>query len=280
MRTRRALALLVLVPLLLAAACSDGERELTAEEQRYAAAFARDLADGDGGPAITPDQARCVSEVVLRELGVEPFHDAGVEPGDFEGDETPGQLLGTGRVSDQQAEVIARGWLRCVDLASAFIDQAKGLVDMTEDEQACFREGLDEGGALQEYLEVSFTSDDPADVRAVTTAIAQVLRSCTPAPPAPTEEQVIDNMASGFLRNQLTDRAGAECLATGIVRRVGLDTLAGMVRDGGLSAPAMEDQRTVSDAMRAAAEECRVALPEHVFDVGAGGGTGSASTEG
>ena len=127
MRTPRALTVVVLailVPTLAVAACGGGDDGLSAEEQRYADAFARDLADGDDGLAVDDEEGQCVGDAIMRELGTGPFKEAKVEPADLAGDESPGELLGKGAVSDDQAKVIAEEWNECVDLPDVFAHQA------------------------------------------------------------------------------------------------------------------------------------------------------------
>jgi hypothetical protein len=61
MRTPRALtavALAILVTTLGVAACGGDDDGLSAEAQRYADAFARDLADGDDGLAVDDEECR------------------------------------------------------------------------------------------------------------------------------------------------------------------------------------------------------------------------------
>src|SRR6187549_3347787 len=96
---------------------TEASDDLTAEEQEYADAFAVTLADDTNGLAVQPDEADCMANAVMAELGVEPFKDADVTPDDIdpEGESSPGELLGDGVVTDEQAHAILDVWEDCVD---------------------------------------------------------------------------------------------------------------------------------------------------------------------
>lgn len=265
----RAWAVVIAVLAALVAGCGGGDDEepLTAEEQRYASAFARDLSDGDDGVATTAEQAQCIGQGILRVLSARPFHEAGIEPEDLEGDESPGQLLGAGTVSEAEADEIADRWLRCVDLAKDFVARARGLVELDASGRACFEEALRDSGLLHDYLTVSFTSADPADVLAVTTQITGLLADCAPEGVTSTttaaagDAATADRLAELLVQQYAVAPADARCLADGIISRVSAEDLQLMVTAGGPSGPTDAARVRVAEAMRAASGACDVALP-------------------
>ena len=73
---------------LLAACADDGDGDggdtgsaptSPSDEQAYADAFAASLVDDENGFGVEPDEAECMGEAVMTELGVEPFEEAGVD---------------------------------------------------------------------------------------------------------------------------------------------------------------------------------------------------------
>jgi hypothetical protein len=78
--------------------------ELTAEEQEYADAFALALTN-DSGLGVQSGDADCLAAAMMAELGVEPFEAADVTPADIDPDDSssPGELLGDGAISEEQA---------------------------------------------------------------------------------------------------------------------------------------------------------------------------------
>lgn len=267
MRRGRLVSFLV-VPLLLATACGGGDDEepLTKEEQRYANAFARDLSDGDDGLSVTVEEAACIGDAILHVLGVRPFHEAGIEPADLEGDETPGQLLGEGTVSDDQADEIAGRWLDCVDLVEDLVAQAKGSVELDDEGQACFEDALRDGTLPHDYLVVSFTSDDPADVNGILGEMGSILGRCRgaggTATTASPDESTSERLARLLVDRYAEDPDDARCLADGIISRVSADDLQAMVTAGGPGGPSDAARARVAVAMQASAAACGLQLPE------------------
>lgn len=253
----------VLAVVLLAAACSGGSGDgphagaLNAEEQELATAFAADLG-ADTGVPVTPDQARCISEAVLHELGLRPFHDAGVGPEDLTGTKTLGELFGKGRVTDAQGTAIAAAWEGCAGTTDAFAEQARVQVGLDEPGVTCFRARLTESGAVQRYRSLSFTTDDPAEVQGVLDQISGFVESC--AKESGQAARVVAGMADSIAGKGTMTGDEARCLAQHIVDALGVGNLLSIGSAAGLAAAPIDVQRSVAQGLVDAAAACRVPL--------------------
>ena len=196
MRARRALVLLSVVAMGLAA-CSDdggddgdaggsggsGDSDLTSAEQEFADAWSSALQDAEDGFGVPASDADCMGAAIMAELGTDPFEDADVTPADIgdddEGQNSPGELLGAGVISDSQAEAILDTWDDdCADLADILSASADSELGMDEEGAACFTQGLREGDLARHLLLPAFTSnDDEPDPEALGQMVA-LLESC------------------------------------------------------------------------------------------------------
>lgn len=261
MRTPRARTTALIAALtasVVLAACSGGDDGLSTEEQRYADAFARDLADGDDGLAVDEEGGQCVGDAIMRELGTEPFKKAGVEPADLAGNESPGELLGSGTVSDAQADDIAAAWNDCVDLPAVFAREASDQFALNAAGIACFEAELRDSHVLDEYLRISFTSDDPAESRAVLNRIVGLVQQCSAE--GGSGGVLVDAIAASLAGDGKLTAEEATCVAQHVVDEVGADQLVG-IGSGETLADAPEDvQREFAAAIVGAAEQCDLDL--------------------
>jgi hypothetical protein len=261
MRTPRALAVALAVALLGAlalAACGGDDDGLSTEAQRYADAFARDLADGDDGLAVDDEGGQCVGEAIMRELGTGPFKEAKIEPADLAGDESPGELLGSGVVSDEQADAIAEAWNECVDLPEAFALQASDEFGLDDAGVTCFEDELRASDVLDEYLRVSFTSADAAEGRTVLNRIVGLVQQCSAQ--GGSGGVLVDSLAASFAEDGQLTPDEATCLAQHVVDEVGADELVG-IGSGETLADAPEAlQQQFAAAIVKAAEQCDLDL--------------------
>src|ERR671913_945666 len=113
----RLLSPVILCSVLALGACGSdgGEEGLDEDEQAYADAWSATLADGDEDDIqLTEGEADCMGDAVMAELGVEPFEEAGVEADeinqDGDDDDSPGEVLGDGVVSEDQANAVLDVW--------------------------------------------------------------------------------------------------------------------------------------------------------------------------
>jgi hypothetical protein len=220
-RTARQLGSLVVAAVVGLGACSDGG--LSDREQDFADAFAADLSDDDDGFGVDAEGGRCIGTAIMEELGEEPFDEAGVEPEDIAGDESPGELLGGGTVSDDQADVVVERWFDCVDLAATFADEASDEFSLDDEGVDCFEEALRDNGVLVRYLHVSFTSDSREEAQAVLGAIVGLVQGCTE-----TDEGggiLVDSIAASLAADGRLDADQARCVAQEVVDLVGPERL-------------------------------------------------------
>lgn len=250
---RRAAVLLAAVVTL--AACGGGG--LSGREQEFADAFARDLADADDGFGVDDEGGECIAEAIMAELGSEPFEDAGVEPEDVAGEEPPGQLLGGGAVSDEQADAIVEGWRDCVDLPAAFAEQARDEFGLDDDGVACFEAALQDDDALDRYIHVSFTSDEPADAESALGAIVNLVQGCTAAEGGGGGILVDSIAASLAADGQLTPEQ-SQCVAQQVVDIVGAERLIEITGVGELETAPVEVQDEFAQAIVQATTACGI----------------------
>src|SRR5687768_9949354 len=129
----------------VAAGCADeaepdgvaDEGGLSTEEQEYADAFAATLEDDAGGFGVTSEQASCMAEALVAEVGAEPFVEADVRPDDIEpgpGSSSPGALLGDDVVSREQADAVLDVWADdCVDLVEMLVASAGSDLELDDE---------------------------------------------------------------------------------------------------------------------------------------------------
>lgn len=276
MRRTPRLALVLTLFALVGAACggddgseetkgsSDGAGvELTEDEQAYADVFAEDFADEDDGFGVSADDADCMAAAVMGELGTDPFEDADVQAEDLSGDDTPGQLLGEGAVSMEQAEAIYAGWTDCVDLDAVFADSFRKEYEGDAATAECFRSGLEEDDLMQAYVVASFTSGDELDPsEPPLKSIVALVATCTANGEDGSGGALVDSIASSLAASgSLTDEQ-ASCLAQSIVDQIGADELLEGAADGDLKNASPELQSAVVQAVVAAAESCGVPLSD------------------
>jgi hypothetical protein len=247
----------------LVAACS-GDDGLSAEEQAYADAIAADLIDEDGGMGVTEEEADCMSAAIMGELGVEPFEAAEVEPEDLgdDDDETPGQLLGDGAVSEEQAGAIYAEWEGCADLPAAFAASAATQFDADDEAVECLEEGLREGDALESYVIESFTSaEEPDPTSPGLGELITLITECT-ADSGGAGGALVSSIADSLAEDGRLSQEQATCVAQDVVDAVGADALieGGMAESFESASPELQQQ--VVAALMAAAEACDVPLAQ------------------
>ena len=271
MRTpRRSRSLAFAVTLVVAAAaCGDdgddgdagGEVELTSEEHAYADAWASVLADDEEGFAVSADDAECMAAAMMAEIGTEPFQEADVAPEDIEATEendSPGEVLGAGVVSDAQADAILDRWAGCTDIAATLADAAVGEFDLDEQGRTCVADGLREDDLAREGLKPSFTSDNDEPPAEVLSALVELVDQCAGAEG---QSVVIDGIAESLMADGSLDEEQATCLAEAMVDSIGLDRLIELGAGGGeLEAADPETQQEVTRAILDASEACDIPL--------------------
>jgi hypothetical protein len=275
MRRNRALLVLLALIALVAAACSSGDDdpkaaeggsttttvELTDEEQAFADAFAADFSDANDGLGVTAEDGDCLATVLMAELGTEPFDAADVTPDDLGGDETPGQLLGDGAITEEQANDIYTGWEDCVDLNAAFAQSFQKEYQADDATGDCFRTGLADGDLMRAYMIASFTSGEKLDsTKPPLKDIVALIGTCTANDTGGSAGVLVDSIAQSLAANGAITAEEAQCLAQSIVDTVGADQLLQGAANGDLANAAPEVQQAVVAAITTAAAACDVPL--------------------
>lgn len=110
---------------------------------------------------ITEEQNRCFAEAVVDGIGVDGFAEAGVTPADIR--ESPDQSptdLGIA-FDDEKKERFWAAVNECVDVRQMLIESMGQGSEMTEEQQACLAEGLDEE-FVKAMMLAAFTGDAAA----------------------------------------------------------------------------------------------------------------------
>lgn len=272
MRARSVPTALVLAALALAA-CGGGdddggggrEASLSAEEQAYADAWAATLSDDDDGFNVSDDDAACLGEAIMAELGVAPFEEAGIEPDDIdndgESDDSPGQLLGDGVVSQGQADAILDDWEACTDLPAAFAESATEDFDLDAEAEKCVADGLREGGLLRSAFSALFTSSSDEPPAEVINGVVALLDRCSSGEGGE-GGVLVDSIAESIAADSNLDEADARCLAQDIVDTIGAERLLELGAGGDFENIDAAGQQEIGQAVISAAGACDVPLSE------------------
>lgn len=248
---------IVLGALLLVACGGGGDAKLDAAEQRYADAFAKQLANKEDGFGVDAKGGACIGTAIMRELGTAPFTKAKVQPKDLTGGKSPGELLGKGTVTGAQAKVIAAKWQGCVDLPKAFATQASGGFGLTTKAETCFEGKLRKSDVLDRYVRVSFTSDDPDDAQPVLTDILALVKACQSSGDQATA--IVQTITQTLTASGKVTAAQATCMAQKLVDAMGVDRLVEITGTAGSFAEASPElQKEFQDAIDAAGTACGV----------------------
>jgi hypothetical protein len=236
----------------------DGGGGLSAEEQAYADAFAVGLEDDEDGFGVAPDDAQCMADAVMAELGVEPFEDAGVEPGDIEpaADSSPGALLGSGAVTDAQANAILDEWEDCVDVLDMLVASGGSEFELDPEGEACFRDGLAEGELYRGLLLSSFKNEDAEPDQETIAALLTVLEDCGGDDGGP----LVDGIAAELRAGTALTEEQARCLAQGVIDEIGVDRMSELFGSGAFEDLDADGQSEVTGALLQAAAACDVPL--------------------
>lgn len=255
-RSSRAAVLLALAALVVAA-CSDDEG-LSKEEQEYADVISADMTNDEEGMDVTEEEADCMAEAVMGELGAEPFKENDVEPKDLEGDETPGQLLGEGVVSDDQATTIADAWGECSDLPKALSASLTESMELEDEAAQCVEEGLGDGDIVRDYLKAFFTNEsEPSPSDPGFAALLDLVTECTAGEDG-SGGLIVDGIAESLAASGAVSEEQAQCVAQSIVDEIGADVIMEASTD-----PTPELEAQMNQAVLTAAEGCGV-TPEQL----------------
>jgi hypothetical protein len=280
MRRTHLLHVFAVLVLLGAAACGDDdgggggatgdgdeptEAALTSDEQAFADAWAGTLSDDaeDDDFSFEADEAQCMGEAIMAEVGTEPFDEADIAPGDIdasEEDESPGELLGAGGITDEQADAILDRWDDCADLNAAFVDLVAGQSDLDADARSCIADGLEEGNLVHEGFKASLTSDDSEPPDEVVTELISLMGTCG----GDAEGEgglIVDGIAQQLASSGALDAEQSQCVAQAMVDAIGVDRLIELGVSGGEFEEAdTAVQQEMAEAVVDAAEACNVPI--------------------
>ena len=160
---RTVLALLALTaPVALLAACGDdddgGGGSGVADD--HVAAWTANLTDAEDGLAVADDDAECMAEALVDGLGTERFEDADVTVEDIEAGASPGELLGDGGISEDDARAVLDEWGDCTDLDRLLAESSAEAMGLEAEGVDCLAGALEDEGIAEELLVASFTTED------------------------------------------------------------------------------------------------------------------------
>jgi hypothetical protein len=274
MRRTRLVSVVAVVALLGLAACGDDDGgegggssdDLTTEEQAFADAWAKVLSDtDDDGFVFAEDDAQCMGEAIMAEIGTAPFDDAGLEPADVGGeddgdDDSPGELLGTGTISDDQATAILDVWDGCTDLNAAFVELLAAGADLDDEAQSCIEDRLDDDDLVRAGFMASLTSEDSEPPPEVATALVTVVGTCG-GDGSGQGGLIVDSIAESLAADGRLDETQSQCMAQAMVDAIGMDRLVELgVSGSGLDDAGADEQQELAGAVLEAAEACDVPL--------------------
>jgi hypothetical protein len=127
-------------------ACGAGDEAQAAE-----AISASMLEDSDDELSVDEEQADCVGEGLVDEIGIDQLQDYGMLTDDLEVNESVGEVTMEEADADSAAEVI----IGCVDAQTMLTEQMGADGSMTEEQQECMSEALDDE-ALTEMFSLLF----------------------------------------------------------------------------------------------------------------------------
>jgi hypothetical protein len=259
MRDRR-LTLLLTIPLLAAIAACSGDDGLSSEEQAFADKWAETLRDDEDGFGVTADEADCMGEAIMAELGVDPFENAEVTPDDISTDEdsnSPGELVGDRVITDEQADAILDVWEEdCVDLVEILVQSGSSDFELDEDGEQCFAEGLAEGTLARDFVRPSFTSGEDTPDPDTMTDLIVLLDDCGASGAA----DFVGSMAADLSADGTLTPEQGECVAQALVDDLGLERIIEVTGGGEFENADPADQQEFASALLDAAGACGVPL--------------------
>ena len=136
MKNRSLLVVGGLVLSLSLTACGGGGDEAQAAEAISASMMEQD----EESFAVDQDQADCVGEGMVDEIGVDQLQDYGMLTDDLEVDDTVGEVT----MSEEDADAAAEVFVGCVDAAEMFTEEIAADDELTAEQQECIGEVMDE----------------------------------------------------------------------------------------------------------------------------------------
>lgn len=237
-----------------------GDVELSDDAQALADAWSETLQDDEDGFGVEAADADCMGEAIMAELGMAPFEEAGVTASDIGGGDdnnSPGELLGDGVVTTEQADLIIDAWeADCIDVNELLSTSAGEEFGLDAEGQACFADGLAEDDLARGLLRPSFTSgtDDPDE--AILTDVLAIIETCSGGEVSPLVTSIAESLAADGV---MTDEQAA-CIAQAVVDDLGAARLTELTADGDFEDADPAVQQEITGALLDAAGACDVPL--------------------
>lgn len=160
--------------LLTLTACGGGADEQEAKDN-LKASFSED----DSLGAATEEQAGCVADGMVDELGVETLQEYKILDDDLKVNEEPGDV----EMSADDADAAATVVIDCIDTAELFTDQmADSEESLTDEQKECVESAIDED-AMKEMLSAEFQGKESDAMDDMTGEIMTCLLGDMEAPP-------------------------------------------------------------------------------------------------
>ena len=238
-----------------------GGAELTSAEQEFADAWSTALQDDEDGFGVGADDADCMGAAIMAELGTGPFDDADITPEDLGEDDSgvnsPGEVLGKGTISVEQADAILDVWdEECADLAEVLSASGAGDFELDPEGLACFEDGLREGDLARNLLRPAFTSDDDSPDEESLGMIVTLLESCGDGEGSP----IVDSIANELSADGTMSEEDARCIAQAVVDEIGIERLTELTAGGSFDDADPAAQQEITGALLTAAGACDVPI--------------------
>lgn len=155
------LLVVLMTGVLLLAACGGddkggGSGGLSAEEQSFVD-DAMEGFDAEEAAPITEDDATCMVESFVTNLGVDRLDELEISPADFASDD---ESFPSGLTADEATQVVD-GFEGCIDLSSLFLDSLAQDQSMSEEARTCLAKAFDEA-AIQRIFVTLLTDGEDA----------------------------------------------------------------------------------------------------------------------
>jgi hypothetical protein len=197
----------------------------------------------------------------MAELGTDPFANADVTPADINEDEesnSPGELVGEGVISDEQADAILKVWEDdCVDVAELITRGASSEFELDADGEKCFEDGLAEGNLARDLMRSAFTSGDDTPEESTLTGLVTLIDTCSGGAQG---DSVVSSIAAELSADGTLTPEQGECVAQALVDDLGLERILEVTGGGDFEDAEPADQQEFAAALLDAAGACDVPL--------------------
>jgi hypothetical protein len=175
----RKLRSVLLLGLLLAAACGDddGGGGLSEADQEYVDAAMATYDEEEAAP-LTEDDARCIVESMVGQLGSDRLEELGVTPESF-GSEDAAFPEG---LSEDEANGVVDGFESCIDMNQLFLDGLAEDQSLDQDAKDCLADAFDEDTMRRLFVTMLTEGEDAVqDDPELTSEVLSAFSECPEA---------------------------------------------------------------------------------------------------